>query len=85
MGEQNGYIEFDQEADVLYVCLTPGATIDKTVSLDDLRLIDYSNDGAVVALEFLDASEGIDLSDVPFAHRAEQLIRESGLDLPVFA
>ncbi|MGH2633959.1 MAG: DUF2283 domain-containing protein [Tepidiformaceae bacterium] len=85
MEDQNGYVEFDEEADVLYVRLRPGAAIDKTVSLDDMRLIDYSTDGAVVGLEFLDARAGIDLSDVPFAHRAEQLIGESGLDLPLFA
>lgn len=61
-------IQYDHEADVLYVRLAAGVVVARTVELDDARLIDYSADGAVVGLEFLDASEGIDLSDVPFAH-----------------
>lgn len=85
MGNQNNDIQYDPEADVLYVRLKPGEPVARTVGLDDSRLIDYSADGGVVGLEFLDASDGIDLRDVPFARRAEELIGESGLDLPVFA
>jgi len=85
MGNQTNDIEYDKEVDVLYVRLKPGETVAKTVELDETRLIDYSKDGAVIGLEFMDASEGVDLSDVPFAHRVEQIIGESGLGLRVFA
>ncbi len=78
-------VEYDVEADVLYLRITPGETVARTVPLDDLRLIDYSADGAVVGLEFIDASEGIDLRDLPFARKAEQLLGDAGLNLTVYA
>jgi len=78
-------VEYDAEADVLYLRITPGETVARTVPLDDLRLIDYSADGAVVGLEFIDASEGIDLRDLPFARKAEQLLGDAGLNLTVYA
>lgn len=81
----NLQVEYDPEADVLYVRLTTGVKVARTHSLDDMRLIDYSADGGVVGVEFIDASEGVDLSDVPFAHKVEALIGESGLGLPIFA
>lgn len=78
-------VEYDREADVLYVRLAPHAKVARTHRLDDMRLIDYSEDGAVVGIEFIDASEGVELSDVPFARKVEQLIGDAGLGLPVFA
>ncbi len=78
-------VDYDAEADVLYLRFTPGETVARTVPLDDLRLIDYSADGAVVGLEFIDASEGIDLRDLPFARKAEQLLGDAGLNLTVYA
>ncbi|MBK6663339.1 MAG: DUF2283 domain-containing protein [Thermoflexaceae bacterium] len=78
-------VEYDAEADVLYLRITPGETVARTVPLDDLRLIDYSADGAVVGLEFIDASEGIDLRDLPFARKAEQLLGDAGLNLTIYA
>jgi len=58
------YVTFDEDADVLYVCLT-SAKVSETRKLGDLRLIDYSADGSVVGVEFISASEGVDLSDLP--------------------
>lgn len=81
----NGSVEYDSEGDVLYVQFVPDREVAKTVSLDDLRLIDYSDDGAVVGLEFIDASAGVDLRDVPFAHTAEQIIGDADLGLRVYA
>ncbi len=43
-------VEYDREADVLYVRLAPHAKVAKTHPLDDMRLIDYSEDGAVVGM-----------------------------------
>lgn len=78
-------VEYDPEVDVLYVRLAPHARVAKTHPLDDMRLIDYSEDGAVVGIEFIDASEGVELSDVPFARKVEKIIGDAGLGLPVFA
>lgn len=77
-------VRYDNEADVLYVRFSDESAA-STVSLDDLRLIDLSSAGAVVGLEFVDASGGIDLRDVPQAHRAEELIRKQDLGFPIFA
>ena len=80
------YVTYDSEGDVLYVGLvdTSDAKVAKQSLLDDLRIIDLSEDGAVMGVEFVDASEGVDLSDVPFAHKVAQLIEESGHPIKVF-
>jgi len=78
-------VEYDADADVLYVRLVPDATVARSHSLDDTRLIDYSEDGAVVGVEFIDASGGVELQDVPFARKVEQLIGDAGLGLRIFA
>lgn len=77
-------VTYDREADVLYVALRDGPSATQT-AMDDLRIIDHSADGAVVGVEFICASGGIDLRDVPFALRVEELIGLSGLSFPIFA
>ena len=77
-------VVYDPEADALYVQLID-APVARTHALDDLRLIDYSGDGGVVGVEFLEAKFGIDLRDVPFSNRIDALIRETGLGFPIFA
>lgn len=77
-------VTYDKEADVLYVELNTSA-VARSHSLDDIRIIDYSEDGAVVGIEFINASSGVDLSDVPFAQKVEKLIGETDLTIPVFA
>lgn len=81
------YVTYDSEGDVLYVGLVNAddAKVAKQSLLDDLRIIDLSADGAVMGVEFVDASEGVDLSDVPFAHKVAKLIEESGHPIRVFA
>ena len=70
-------VVYDAEADALYVRFTD-LPVGRSVSLDDLRMIDYSADGAVVGIEFIDVSGGIDLRDVPFGRRVEELIHGYG-------
>ncbi len=79
------YAMYDADADALYVALIDGVASASQKTLDDLRIIDYSEDGAVVGVEFICASGGIDLHDVPFAPRLEKIIGESGLSLRIFA
>jgi len=46
------YAEYDPESDAVYVCLRK-EKVQRSVDLDDSRIIDYSADGAVVGIEFL--------------------------------
>lgn len=78
-------VDYDNEEDVLYVHLVPATEVARSQCLDDHRLIDYSADGSVVGIEFIDASLGVDLSTLPFAHKVEQAIGDAGLELPIFA
>ena len=74
---------YDREADVLYVSLADGQSAWQTF-VDDCRILDYSAEGSVLGVEFICASEGIDLRDLPFARSIEELIGESGHHFPVF-
>jgi uncharacterized protein YuzE len=80
-----GPVSYDPEADVLYVSLSDHESVDHSTALDDIRIIDYSADGAVMGIEFINASAGVDLNDVPFQQRVERLIGESGLPIKVLA
>jgi uncharacterized protein YuzE len=77
-------VTFDDDADVLYVELLD-APVDHSRSLDDIRVIDYSADGAVIGVEFINATSGVDLSDLPFAETIGRLIGETGLPISTFA
>jgi len=84
MGQFKPHATYDPDADAVYVYLA-GAEVERSTSLDDLRIIDYSVDGRVVGVEFLGVSGGIDLSDIPYRHKVEQLIGELGLGIKIFA
>lgn len=70
-------VTYDPDADALYVRFSEQA-VAKTVTVDDFRMIDYSDDGAVVGIEFVDVSGGIDLRDIPFGPRVERLLHDHG-------
>ncbi|MPZ23931.1 MAG: DUF2283 domain-containing protein [Dehalococcoidia bacterium] len=80
----NQRFAYDEEADAIYVYLRE-LSVTRTERLDDIRLIDYSDDGAVVGIEFLSVSEGIDLADIPFARTVEKLLGNSGYRFRIFA
>lgn len=80
--DERDAVTYDVEADVLYVTLAEG-DVARSTSLDDLRILDYSEDGAVLGIEFINASAGVDLADIPFQRRVEALIGESGLSMRV--
>lgn len=75
---------YDSDADILYVELRDGEASATQKFLDDLRILDYSADGAVVGVEFISASAGIDLTDVPSAASVEALISDSGHSFKIF-
>jgi uncharacterized protein YuzE len=78
------FAEYDEEADVLYVTLLD-EDVENTVELDDLRMVDYTENGRVVGVEFISPSAGIDLHDIPFADIVEKVIGLSGFHFKVTA
>ena len=67
-------VEYDRDADALYVSLN-----DEPYSygkdLDLRRRIDYAEDGTPVGVELLYPSLGVDLSDLPRADEIAQALR----------
>ena len=53
-------VRYDEENDVLYLIVNQ-TKVAKTISLDDLRLVDYDNKKERVGIEFISASDGLDL------------------------
>jgi uncharacterized protein YuzE len=74
-------MEYSERADALYVRLSDGE-VARTEALGDLRMVDYDAAGQVVGIEFLGASHGLDLHDVPMHKDVERLV---GNRFPVFA
>ncbi len=79
-----GSVSYDPEEDILYVSLRDDK-VDHSVRLDDLRIIDYTEDNAVVGFEFIGASGGVDVRDIPFSQTVEKLIGRSGHTFKIFA
>ena len=73
---------YSERADAVYVQLAE-VEVARTKQLDDRRMIDLAQDGTVVGVEFLDASTGIDLTDIPSPNRIHDAVRK--LNFPVFA
>ena len=69
---------YDTEAEILYVRLIDDKLVARQTFIDDLRIVDHSEDGSVIGVEFVGASDGVELSDVPFARQIEELIGNSG-------
>lgn len=69
-------IEYDDEADALYVAFErvgSGDSIHQAV-LDDRRTIDYDQYGEPIGVEFLDYSDGINIEGVPRAEEIAQAL-----------
>ena len=75
---------FNEENDVLYIQFSE-ADVDRTVALDDLRLVDYDAAKEPVGVEFMAASDGLDVSDVPFSDQIAAILARNGLDFAIFA
>ena len=58
------YVEYDSEADAIYIKFREGAGRLSTRRLDDRRMIDTDEDGDV-GVELLFVSQGIDLDGLP--------------------
>ena len=63
------FIEYDPEADALFIRLrdiSPGS-VSGARALDDRRFVHLDDHGTPVGVEFLGASQGLDLTGVPEA------------------
>jgi uncharacterized protein YuzE len=65
------HIEYDVEADALYITLKE-APYAYGRDLDDSRRIDYAADGIPVGVEILFPSQGIDLAGLPLDERTRK-------------
>ncbi len=74
----------DRDGDTLSVRLTD-APCARQECLDDVRIVDYPEARAVVGVEFIGASGGVDLAGVPLAERVGALTEEGGHPFKVFA
>lgn len=57
-------ITYDNEADALYVPVRPGASVARSVIVDDDRVVDIDAEGRAVGIEVLGASHGVHLLDL---------------------
>ena len=71
---------YSRDADAVYVYLRWGRGT-KAKKLDQARLVDFADDGAVIGVQFLGASRGIDLRGIPERWQVATLLE--GLDLPI--
>ncbi len=75
-------VEFDKRRDVAYFSFSSAGAA-RQVRLDAARIIDYGADGAVVGVEFLSPSRGIELPGLPRAVEIEREARRVGLVIRV--
>ena len=69
------HVEYDTEADALYVSLCQYDGRHHARPLDDRRIIHVDDDGSPVGVELLFVSDGIDLDGVPDAEAVADAIR----------
>jgi uncharacterized protein YuzE len=84
MKKKRPMLEYDGEADALYVALQH-ASVRETRPLDDHRLAD-AEDGTIVGIEFIDVSGGVDLAGLgPEKRLVDELITTSGVPVKILA
>jgi uncharacterized protein YuzE len=64
-------VQYDPGADALYVYLLEGATVDRTLEMDDLRMIDVDTADRVIGIEIICPSEGFTFDDIIRRHHLE--------------
>jgi hypothetical protein len=76
------HAEYHADIDILQVRLCDAEVV-RTRELDVWRNVDLSADGRPVAVEFVNASRGVDLRGVPMRAEVEPLVRAFGLPVVV--
>jgi len=70
-------IEYDREVDAIYICLQQ-KQVAKTIELSDVVKVDLDEDGNLIGIEVLDATQRYSLADI-FNISTENLILDQGL------
>jgi uncharacterized protein YuzE len=73
-------VEHDKAHDAAYFKFS-SARSERQVKLDNTRIVDYAADGAVVGVEFISPSRGMNLAGVPHAAEIEREARRLGLPI----
>jgi uncharacterized protein YuzE len=69
-------LEYDPEADAVYIYLREGVPFAFTHDVDDARNIDYGPDNLPIGVEFPGVSQGVDLTGLPqSAYSSSVIIR----------
>lgn len=71
-------LTLDSESDAAYVYVTDRA-IARTRELDENRMLDLDGDGEIRGIEFLNVSQGVELSGLPFQTQLSDLFRGYGI------
>lgn len=82
MGDPVPYVKYINEDDILYVRLLSGPAVRTADGGNLWRNVDYDASGNVVAVEFVNARDGVDLRGLP--KQVEELLKASGHDFSVF-
>jgi uncharacterized protein YuzE len=72
-------LEYDPEADAVYIYLREDMPFALTHTLDDARNIDYGRDEKPIGVELLGVSHGIDLTDLPQRADLPRLLADAHL------
>ena len=76
MGKIGGMqVQYDPEADAIYVRLRESEGSIRTERVDERRLVDYNASGDVAGVELLSVSRGVDLRGLPEAARIADAMR----------
>lgn len=74
------HAEYLDDIDILYITLSDAEIDpDRSGDIDLWRNVDRAADGSVVALEFVNASVGLNLRDVPHREIVERFAGDFGL------
>ena len=71
MGGRNVTITYHRTADLLYICLDPGATQVVNKDISDDVVLELGEDDRIVGIEILGASKRVDLARVLSMQYAE--------------
>jgi uncharacterized protein YuzE len=69
-------VDYDREADALYVWLRPDEPYAYGEDIDSDRRIDYGRDGVPIGVEILNASFGVDVRNLPESGTLSDILRE---------
>ncbi len=75
-------VQYDSDADALYVEFLADAKVARTAAVDARRNVDYDGDDQVVGIELLAVSAGIDLDGLPHAAEIGAALRDLAAATP---